>query len=97
VSVARPVAVRRCPESAELRITWDDGVVGALKYALLRDHCRCAHCRAGGTDNGGTSVALLDVAPFGDYALRLFFDDGHDRGLYPFEYLRELCHPEAEA
>jgi DUF971 family protein len=39
----------------------------------------------------------LDVAPFGDYALRLFFDDCHDRGLYPFEYLRELCRTEAEA
>jgi DUF971 family protein len=97
VSVARPVAVRRCPESAELRITWDDGVVSALKYALLRERCRCAHCRAGRTSRSGTSVALLDVAPFGDYALRLFFDDGHDRGLYPFEYLRELCHTEAEA
>jgi DUF971 family protein len=64
VSVARPVAVRRCPESAELRITWDDGIVIALKYALLRDRCRCAYCRAGGTSRGGTSIALLAVAPF---------------------------------
>ena len=97
MSVVSPVAVRRCPELAELRITWDDGVVSAVKYALLRDRCRCAHCRAGETPRSETPVALLDVVPFGEYALRLFFDDGHDRGLYPFEYLRELCHTEAEA
>jgi DUF971 family protein len=93
----KPVVVRRSPESAELQITWNDGVVTALKYALLRECCRCAHCRADATSRSGTSAAVVDVAPFGDYALRLFFDDGHDRGLYPFEYLRELCHTEAEA
>jgi len=96
-SSARPVVVRRCPESAELRITWDDGSISTLSYALLRERCRCAHCRAGLTRPSGTSAILIDVAPFGDYALRLFFDDGHDRGLYPFEYLHELERAEAKA
>ncbi len=96
MNAARPVVVRRCPERAVLRITWDDGAVSSLGYGALRGCCRCAHCRAGITRWSGTSVGLLDVEPFGDYALRLFFDDGHDRGLYPFAYLRELESTEAE-
>ncbi len=94
---ARPVVVRRCPEAAELRITWDDGAVTALSYALLRERCRCAHCCARLTPVSGSSVTLREVAAFGDYALRFFFDDGHDRGIYPFAYLRELEDSKARA
>ena len=31
------------------------------------------------------------VEPIGNYALRLSFSDGHDRGIYPWSYLRELA------
>jgi DUF971 family protein len=30
------------------------------------------------------------IEPYGPGMLRFGFDDGHSRGLYPFEYLREL-------
>ena len=30
------------------------------------------------------------IAPVGHYAVRLVFDDGHDTGLYNWDYLREL-------
>jgi len=35
-------------------------------------------------------VAITKVEPQGNYALRLFFDDGHDSGIYSWDYLYEL-------
>ncbi|MEZ2143418.1 gamma-butyrobetaine hydroxylase-like domain-containing protein [Bradyrhizobium sp. DN5] len=37
----------------------------------------------------GLHVAAIE--PIGNYALRLSFSDGHDRGIYPWSYLRELA------
>lgn len=34
---------------------------------------------------------LTGLQPIGNYAVRLFFSDGHDRGIYPWPYLRELA------
>ena len=36
------------------------------------------------------SVQVTKVEPVGVYAVRLHFDDGHDTGLYSWDYLREL-------
>jgi DUF971 family protein len=35
-------------------------------------------------------VLITAIEPVGHYAVRLKFDDGHDTGLYSWEYLREL-------
>jgi len=34
---------------------------------------------------------LTGLQPIGNYAVRLLFSDGHDRGIYPWSYLRELA------
>ena len=39
---------------------------------------------------GKRKVKILDVAPVGNYAVRLQFDDMHDTGIYTWRYLREL-------
>ena len=41
----------------------------------------------------GLHVAAVE--PIGNYALRLSFSDGHDRGIYPWSYLRELIEQQA--
>ena len=33
---------------------------------------------------------ILDIEPVGNYAVKLVFDDGHDSGLYTWQYLHEL-------
>ena len=33
----------------------------------------------------------ISVAPVGNYALRFGWSDGHDTGIYTFDYLRKLC------
>jgi DUF971 family protein len=40
--------------------------------------------------HGKESVAIVNIEPVGHYAVRLVFDDGHDSGLYSWEYLYEL-------
>ena len=52
---------------------------------------------AAGESHGGEfhslekNVAISEIKPVGNYALQLCFDDGHDTGLYSWDYLYELC------
>jgi DUF971 family protein len=39
---------------------------------------------------GKENVGIRAVEPIGQYAVKLVFDDGHDTGLYSWEYLHEL-------
>jgi len=42
------------------------------------------------TVGGKRDVAIRDLRPVGNYAVRIVFDDGHDTGLYGWDYLRTL-------
>ncbi|HEX5507736.1 MAG TPA: DUF971 domain-containing protein, partial [Pseudolabrys sp.] len=39
---------------------------------------------------GKRNVAILEVLPVGNYAVRLVFDDMHSTGIFDWNYLREL-------
>jgi len=39
---------------------------------------------------GKKYVAITGIEPVGNYAIRLTFDDGHDSGLYAWEFLHDL-------
>ena len=41
--------------------------------------------------SGKRNVGISDIRPVGHYAVQLVFDDGHDTGLYSWEYLYDLC------
>lgn len=80
--------------SASLSMRWPDGAVCELPFALLRSACMCAQCRKrkldGETPLSSPYVMLLDARPSG-YGLQLVFDDGHDRGIFPWIYLKRLA------
>lgn len=94
-----PVDVDVTPDRL-YRITWADGHVSAYTLAYLRRRCPCAGCRTE-TDKtqglillaGGppTDVQVLTVEPQGSYAIKFGWSDGHDTGIYSFEYLRQIC------
>lgn len=81
-----------------LVLTWPDGT-GRLDATALRRASRAASEIRRQAD--GVELLLpadLHVAaaePIGNYALRLVFSDGHDRGIYPWPYLRALAGLEA--
>jgi DUF971 family protein len=81
-------------DRSELRLVWP-GRTLALTAPRLRAACRCADCRRARIDRDGEPVtecvALADVRLVGDHALNIAFSDGHDRGIYPWSYLRELA------
>jgi DUF971 family protein len=90
----RPLELRNHQEGRLLEVVWSDGVTAVLPHRLLREACRCAHClsviRSGTAEAVSAQICLKLIEPYGPGALRLGFDDGHSRGLYLFEYLREL-------
>ncbi|MCU1717848.1 DUF971 domain-containing protein [Pseudomonas sp. 5P_3.1_Bac2] len=71
---------------------------GAEQYSLpaefLRVHSPSAEVQGHGNpilQFGKLGVALTQVEPAGNYALKLTFDDGHDSGLFTWDYLEQLA------
>ena len=81
--------------TARLEIGWSDGLRAQLGVARLRAACKCAGCehqrRQGRPPQPAEGIALAALYPIGDVGLQLAFSDGHDRGIYPWPYLRELA------
>ena len=78
-----------------LEIIWDDNIVQRLDNAYLRNLCRCAECvsirrKPGGKISCQESVKISEIHPVGNYAVQLAFSDGHNRGIFPWVYLRSL-------
>jgi len=93
-AMAPPTAIDIGPR--HLTLQWDDGEA-RVATSLLRQSCRCTDCRRLEAQGGAVTLAPdLSVAgalPVGDYGVQLLFSDGHDRGIYPWSYLRELSRP----
>jgi DUF971 family protein len=86
-----PTALDLRPD--RLQVQWVDGVAD-LRAADLRAACRCAGCRAADLQGQRPALpsrlSLTGAQPVGRYAVQLIFSDGHDRGIYPWAWLREL-------
>lgn len=88
-----PTAIRLHKASKTLELHY-----GETRYSLgaefLRVHSPSAEVKGHGKpilQHGKLNVALTGVEPAGQYALKLIFDDGHDSGLYTWDYLHELA------
>ena len=78
---------------AALEFCWGDGERYLATYQLLRASCPCADCkvlRAAGGDGNAGDVQLADIQPVGAYGVQFVFSDGHDRGIFPWIFLRKL-------
>jgi ATP-binding protein involved in chromosome partitioning len=83
----------------ELGLAFLDGSCLMATPRQLRLACPCAACVdewSGrpllAAERVGEGLGLIRLESVGRYALRLYFDDGHDSGLYSFERLRSLVH-----
>ncbi len=93
--MTNPTEITLHQQSKQLEIAFDDGACYRLPFEFLRVHSPSAEVRGHGVGQevlqvGKQNVKLLNVEPVGSYALKLTFDDGHDSGLYTWEYLHEL-------
>jgi DUF971 family protein len=78
-----------------LTVAFDDGQSFALPAEMLRVLSPSAEVQGHSEDQrvtvaGKRNVGILRVEPVGNYAVRIVFDDGHDTGIYVWDYLREL-------
>ncbi len=90
-----PTEITLHQQSRQLEIAFDDGVRFRLPFEYLRVYSPSAEVRGHGLGQevlqvGKQNVNLVEIAPVGSYALKLTFDDGHDSGLYTWDYLYEL-------
>jgi len=87
----------------ELAIHWNDGSESFLDLQYLRRACPCAAC-GGEPDvlgniirpNVSYSDNSFELGSFqivGGYAVQPRWADGHDTGIYSFQYLRRIAHP----
>ncbi|WP_342245102.1 DUF971 domain-containing protein [Pseudomonas sp. OTU5201] len=88
-----PSTLRNSRSEARLFLEWADGGRREISHARLRGACPCSQCKAarlrGAIGVVDHDVRLERIALQG-YGVQLVFSDGHERGIYPWEYLREL-------
>lgn len=90
-----PTGITVHRQSKTLEIGFNDGKVFQLPFEFLRVHSPSAEVRGHGPGQevlqlGKRHVAVVAVDPVGNYAIRPRFDDGHDSGLYSWDYLYDL-------
>lgn len=90
-----PTEITLHQQSKLLEIAFDDGARYKLPAEFLRVHSPSAEVRGHGKGQetlqvGKRNVGIKAVEPVGVYALKIEFDDGHDTGLFSWEYLHEL-------
>lgn len=88
-----PTEIKLHRRSRVLEIAFDDGQRFDLPCELLRVHSPSAEVQGHGewvVPTGKEAVNITRIEPVGQYAVRLTFDDGHNTGLYTWDYLYDL-------
>lgn len=95
-AVDAPIRIRVHAGRRLLELHWADAGQVLLAHGRLRSACKCAWCEQGRRQNGvdpaaSDDVHLTGVERVGAVGLQLRFSDGHDKGIYPWSYLRSLA------
>jgi DUF971 family protein len=99
-NTAKPLDITVHTRSHTLEISFDDGNSYVLPAELLRVYSPSAEVR-GHWGQGAKlqldkqDVNIDDIRMVGQYAIKICFDDGHDSGLFDWEYLHDLGHKQA--
>ena len=90
-----PTELRLHKDRKALTVVFESGETFDLSAEYLRVKSPSAEVQGHSPDErktvaGKKSVALLEVHPIGNYAVRLVFDDLHSTGIYSWDYLLAL-------
>ncbi len=83
-------------QSRVLEITFDDGSHFNLPCELLRVFSPSAEVQGHGPGQrvlqiGKEDVNINRIEPVGHYAIRIYFDDDHDTGIFSWDYLHRIA------
>ena len=95
MTVASPLEIRVRRASRRVEVDFADGAKFGYPAEYLRVESPSAevqghHPGERVTVPGKIGVGIQGVEPIGHYAVRIQFDDGHDTGIYTWEYLHQL-------
>jgi DUF971 family protein len=86
-------------EDNKLRLFWNDEKVADISFEKLRDECPCINCK-GESVMFETYIPIKSpfkpagfyeiekIEPVGNYAVQIYWKDGHNTGIYNWELLR---------
>ena len=91
-----PTALTLHKASLTLEISFDDLGSVRLSCEFLRVHSPSAEVRGHGQgqevlQTGMRTIEITAIEPVGNYAIRPVFSDGHDSGIYSWDFLHSLC------
>ena len=90
-----PTAVTLHQRSRVLEVAFDDGAAFRIPFELMRVYSPSAEVQGHGPgqevlQTGKRDVVVEAIEPVGHYALQPRFSDGHDTGIYSWDYLHDL-------
>ena len=96
-----PTGITLHQGSAVMEITFDDGSAFRLPYEFLRVYSPSAEVRGHGPGQeilqiGKEGVTITGIDPVGNYAVQPTFSDGHNTGIYSWDYLYDLGRHQTE-
>ena len=91
----RPTELKLHQKSRELEVAFDDGRQFKFSCEFLRVHSPSAEVRGHGPGQevlqvGKKNVGIAAIEPVGTYAVKLVFSDGHETGIYSWDYFHDL-------
>jgi DUF971 family protein len=90
-----PTEIKLHQKSRLMEISFSDGRHFSLSYEFLRVYSPSAEVRGHGPGQevlqvGKKDVEIKHIEPVGSYAVQPVFSDGHDTGIYSWDYLYRL-------
>ena len=90
-----PQSITVHEKSRVLEVVFSDGAAFRIPFELMRVYSPSAEVQGHGPgqevlQTGKRDVTLVDLAPVGNYAVQPTFSDGHDSGIFSWDYLYEL-------
>lgn len=87
-----PTAITVHGQSRVLEVAFSDGAGFRIPFELMRVYSPSAEVQGHGPgqevlQTGKREVTLLELEPVGNYAVKPVFSDGHDSGLFSWDYL----------
>ena len=87
-----PTALTVHAQSRVLEIAFSDGVGFKIPFELMRVYSPSAEVQGHGPgqevlQTGKREVGVLELEPIGNYAVKPVFSDGHDTGIFSWDYL----------
>lgn len=91
-----PVEILLHSERRTLELVYEDGVRAEFTHEFLRVNSPSAEVQGHSPEEaqlqvGKRDVAIASIEPIGNYALKIGFTDGHDTGLFSWDYFEELA------